>query len=267
MLVNNVIKPKHNFASHTSYLCTALDTLSQAKAVLLDWDGCIAIGDIPTPQAISFIKQWEGRCAIVSNNTSHLPEEFTQILAKYNIEMPVENIILAGIEAIKHATKYKAKRIMIIGNTHMKAFGHRLGLNLVNDNAELIVLLRDARFSYAKLERAANSLKDGAKLIVGNPDLTHPGVKGRIVPETGALLAALLACTNDDIKDIEIIGKPSSWLFERALNLLKVSAIDSVMIGDNPRTDILGAQGVGLNQIQIGLRPHIGFSDLLNFKK
>jgi ribonucleotide monophosphatase NagD (HAD superfamily) len=37
-----------------------------------------------------------------------------------------------------------------------------------------------------------NKLRNGAALIVTNPDLTHPEGAGPIAPETGTLLAALM---------------------------------------------------------------------------
>lgn len=52
----------------------------------------------------------------------------------------------------------------------------------------------DASFTYAKLALAANSLRSGVKLW-WRTDLPHPAPGDGIVPETGALLAALLACT------------------------------------------------------------------------
>jgi HAD superfamily hydrolase (TIGR01450 family) len=237
--------------------------LAQSDAVLLDWDGCIATDGKPDPLALELMAQWSGRVAIVSNNSTHLPEDFCAILARRGLVLPPGRVILAGIEALKRAQEMGARRVMLIGHGRMKALGRNLGLNIVQEGADLVVLLRDPRFSYARLERAANCLKAGARLIVANPDLTHPGCGGRIVPETGALLAALTACVGVGTFEMEVVGKPGPRLFDSACRTLRVEPARAVMIGDNPATDIAGAQAFGLASILIGATSGISFEDLL----
>jgi 4-nitrophenyl phosphatase len=137
-------------------------------------------------------------------------------------------------------------------------------LRLVREDADLVVLLRDTRISYARLENAANSLNQGARLLVANPDLTHPGPQGRLMPETGALLAALAACLHPQKLVMEVIGKPSPRLFQRAIEALDAAPRRTVMIGDNPATDIAGAAALGLQGVLIGPASNLDFRDLLD---
>lgn len=229
---------------------------------MLDWDGCIALEGEVDVIAARFIAEFNGKVAIVSNNSTQLPEDFVEYLRPFGIAIDRRKVILAGVEAIHRAVEIGAQRVMLIGNGRMKAFARDQGLVLVQQGADLVLLLRDPRFSYGRLERAANALRQGARLIIANPDLTHPGKSGRLVPETGALLAALAACVDLSAMDLEIIGKPNVRLFERACKALAVSPGDAVMIGDNPATDIAGAQAAGLTGILIGPRSGIGFGDL-----
>lgn len=241
----------------------ARDAVARASAVLLDWDGCIAVNDRPRPAAVQFMSEWRDRVAVVSNNTTHLPEDFVHILARSGVHVRPERIILAGVETLARAREIGAPRVMVIGDNRLKAHGRNQGLNLVQDEAELIVLLRDPRFTYAKLERAANGLRAGARLLVANPDLTHPGANGRVTPETGALLAALMACVDPREVEAEIVGKPSPRLFERACRSLRMAPERAVMIGDNPATDIAGASALGLPSLLVGPRSKVMFEDLL----
>ncbi len=237
--------------------------LGRSAVVLLDWDGCVALGDRPVEGAIAFLSEWPGRAAIVSNNSTHLPEDFATILARAGVEMALDRIVLAGVEAIERAREIGADRVLMLGDSRMKAHARRRGLNLVSDGADLVVLLRDRRFSYAKLERAASCLRTGARLVVSNPDLTHPGAAGRIAPETGALRAALLACLADIDIEGEVIGKPGPRLFDHACRALGAPRESAVMIGDNPATDIAGAEALGLESILIGPQSGLRFEDLL----
>ncbi len=237
--------------------------VAQAEAVLLDWDGCVALGNRPQPAALELLVQHRGRVAIVSNNSSNLPEDFAAILAQAGVDLPPARILLAGVEALIRAAEMDSKRVLVLGDGRMRAHARRLGLSLVREDADLVVLLRDTRFSYARLEAAANSLKDGARLVVANPDLTHPGLYGRLTPETGALLAALTACL-PAAPPMEVIGKPAPRLFQRAVETLGVDPARTVMIGDNPATDIAGALAFGLQGVWIGPAAGLELRDLVD---
>jgi ribonucleotide monophosphatase NagD (HAD superfamily) len=122
-------------------------------------------------------------------------------------------------------------------------------LTLAEEVVDLVVLARDRRFTYARLARAAEAVRRGASLIATNPDRTHPGPEGAIVPETGALLAALIACVGPIAH--RIVGKPEPALFEAGLARLGVAAHEAVMIGDNEETDGLGARRLGLRFVKV----------------
>jgi 4-nitrophenyl phosphatase len=237
--------------------------LAQADGILLDWDGCVAVGNRPSQAAVRFMRANRERVAIVSNNSTHRAEDFAQILAREGVTIPPRRILLAGAEALSRAQEARAARVMIIGDSRMKALARNKGLNLVNDEAGLVVLLRDPRFTYAKLERAANTLRAGARLIVSNPDLIHPSAKGRVVPETGALLAAITACLGALPLEMEVVGKPSPQLFDKACQALGVSPRQAVMIGDNPATDGAGAEALGLPWVMVGGESKLTFDHLL----
>lgn len=51
------------------------------------------------------------------------------------------------------------------------------------------------------------------------------------------------------ISEIEQVRKPQPEIFNRALRRLRVSAKESVFVGDHPEADIIGAKGAGLRAI------------------
>lgn len=252
----HVVGEPRNFA--------AIKTIRAASGVLLDWDGCVAIANRPNPLAIQFILERQEKVAIVSNNSTHLPEDLSQILAATEVRIHPNRIVLAGIEALNRAVELKPTSVLILGDRRIKVYARKLGLPIVHDKADLVVLLRDRQFSYRRLERAANCLRSGARLIVANPDANHPGRHGQLVPETGALYAGLMASLGDGVEvETEIIGKPGPRLFRRACQSLRISPSSAVMIGDNPATDVAGADALGMPSILLNPRSAIGFQDLL----
>jgi HAD superfamily hydrolase (TIGR01450 family) len=230
----------------------ARQLLGAAKGILLDWDGCVAVDNRVLCSARKLIEQYADRIAIVSNNSTHISADLTAILARYGLAVPEDRILLAGVEAIRHVSARRTRRVMLIGSPKVRQFARAQGVFLVRENADLVVLARDARFTYAKLERAANALQHGADLVVANADRTHPGAGNRLVPETGSLLAALLACVDSARDRMQMIGKPAPLLFKLACERLSVEPGEAVMIGDNPETDGEGARRAGMHAILVG---------------
>lgn len=199
--------------------------------------------------------------AIVSNNSTQDRDAFTAILRRTGITLPVERIVLAGVETLRHAAADPEVPTMLIGSAAMRAAALKRGIHLVDRAPRRVLLLRDTQFHYARLRQIVDAIGEGAELIVANRDLTHPGTDGRIVPETGALLAAIIACVGEGAITAEI-GKPGPLLYRRACAVLKIAPADAVMIGDNPDTDIRGARGLGMGSILVGPRGHIGIDQL-----
>lgn len=237
--------------------------LVRAKGILLDWDGCVAIENRIVPQAIELILRHRDKVAIVSNNSSELPSDFGTILSRSGIDINVSRIILAGIEALFEISQQKSVWVFLIASERIKTYALYMGIVLEEENPDIVLLMRDSTFSYAKLSLAANALRSGARLVVANTDLSHPGAGGRVVPETGALLAALMACSSDPDMRWQLIGKPGPTLFAKACTALGVEASDAVMIGDNPQTDVEGATLAGIPAILIGQHSGLTLADLI----
>ncbi|ACT60170.1 HAD-IIA family hydrolase [Hirschia baltica] len=239
----------------------------EAKGYLVDWDGCCAIENSIVPSAEKFLRFNHARTAIVSNNSSNTIAEFQYVLQKSGIFMRSEQIILAGIESIKRAVELESKRTLVLGSLSMRAAARAHGLTLENEDVDLVILMRDTRFNYQRLERAVNAILNGARLIISNPDLTHPGVDGRVKPETGALLAALGACIDLSSVELEIIGKPSQIIFDKGCKSIDLESSEVVMFGDNPVTDIAGAKAFGMHSILASPTPSIFFQNILDTLK
>jgi HAD superfamily hydrolase (TIGR01450 family) len=236
--------------------------VEQASAILLDWDGCVMIGERMVPNAQAFIRRYADRIVILSNNSTHLPEDFAALLRQRDLPVPAERIVLAGVEALHWAAAQPGGRIVALGSAKIRSLARNMGLNLVRERPDMILLTRDTRFTYAKLARVINALQDGARLIVSNTDQTHPGAGGRMVPETGVLLAAVLAAV--PAAEVVRIGKPAPAMFARACRLAGVAPGDAVMIGDNPETDGIGARNFGIRPILIGPQAGRMLGDLID---
>lgn len=233
-----------------------------AKGYLLDWDGCCAVENKLLPGAAAFLSRHAKQCVIVSNNSTNTEGDFARIIARCGIQFPASRIVLAGVEAIRRASELGAERVLLLADTRMRRLARQMNLTLKEQDPDLVVLLRDTSLTYDRLVVAAHALAAGARLIVSNPDLTHPGARGRPIPETGAILAALGACVDLRTIDMEMIGKPSPQLFRRASQILQLPYEQLAMLGDNPKTDVAGAEALGMDHLLVRGSPSEFFDQL-----
>jgi len=73
------------------------------RALLVDWDGCLAIGNRLQPGAASLLSSWQGRVVIVSKHSTHLPHQIARILEDAGLAIPADRIPPCGYETIRIA--------------------------------------------------------------------------------------------------------------------------------------------------------------------
>jgi 4-nitrophenyl phosphatase len=228
--------------------------LRSAEGVLVDLDGTLIVGGGPAPGALQLITEWRDRVVVVSNYSTMTSVAMSAQLAGMGLVLPPERICLAGEWAIARlAAERPGARVLCLLTSPMKALAEAHGLLVVEDDAEMVLLGRDLDLTYHRIERAARALYFGASLIVTNLDPSHPGPGLVPVPETGSILAALLACSPGTIP--RVVGKPQPELFHQALGILGNEPARAVMIGDSPESDIAGAQAAGIPSILVGGAP------------
>ncbi|MBS7697013.1 MULTISPECIES: HAD family hydrolase [unclassified Chelatococcus] len=224
--------------------------LEDISGCLVDLDGTLVSGGLPLPGAADFLDAFANRCVIVSNDAEHTPVELARSLRRLRLNVPAERILLAGASALDGvAAERPGARVLMLASRSLMRYARGRGLAPVAERPDFVFLGRDRQFTYERLAIAANAVRSGAKLVVANPDLVHPGVGGRVVPETGALLAALLACTGP--VPYRLVGKPQPALFEAGLALLDLPRHLVAMVGDNPATDGEGARRAGLRYVEM----------------
>lgn len=217
---------------------------------LIDLDGTLVCGGRAMPGAAAFLAACGGRFVVVSNDAEHTPAELADDLRRMGLDIPADRIVLAGAFALDDiAMRRPGARVLMLASKGLARHARARGLRPVRTRPDIVFLGRDRQFSHAKLALAANAVRAGAELVVANPDLVHPGPSGTVVPETGALLAALLACTGP--VDYRLVGKPEPTLFDAGLALLGLPKRVVAMLGDNPRTDGEGARRFGLRYVEI----------------
>jgi len=77
------------------------------------------------------------------------------------------------------------------------------------------------------------------------------------------LLAAIEACVTLPESRLEIVGKPAAGLFLKGCAVLDQDPASLLMFGDNPATDIAGAEALGMNALLVAPSPEQFFRGLV----
>ncbi len=231
---------------------------SRLRAVLLDMDGVLHRGAVVLPGATELSTTMVAlglRYACLTNNSSQLPAIFAGKLAASGITVPVNHIITSSTATAQLLRERfpQGTRLCAIGmaGVQQALFGDGYFLQDDADVAAVVVGV-DFELTYAKLRVATLALRAGAAFIATNADATFPAPEG-LIPGAGAIVAALQAASD---KVPEVIGKPEPAMFQAALQLLGVSAEETLMIGDRLDTDIAGAQRAGIATAFVGSGVH-----------
>jgi len=225
--------------------------LSRARHLLLDLDGTLILQDETIDGASELLSRFDGRFAIVSNNSTDTASSMASRLRRMGLRVPPERIVLAGEAAVRLVRQeFPGARVMVIGSQAIRRFALAQGCRLADTAVDIVLLALDKRFSYQRLSAIVAALQQGARLVVANGDLTHPGPNGTRVPETGSLLASVRAASGTD--PLIVVGKPAALLFEEGMRQLGATPDDVVLVGDNPATDGEGAARLGLPCILVG---------------
>lgn len=219
--------------------------------LILDLDGTLMREHEAIDGAADLLRAFQDRYVVVSNNSTHTATQLARRLRNAGLPVDPRRLVLAGELTVHHLRdRHPGARVLMCASASLKRYAAHLGCRLVDDGADIVVLALDRRFSYGVLEKVTQELARGAHLVVSNIDATHPGPQGRVVPETGALLQAVLACVGD--APLHVVGKPEAAMFQEGLRRLGREAGGVIVIGDNPDTDGLGAVRAGMRYLLVG---------------
>jgi len=224
--------------------------LAAYDQVILDLDGCVWLGEEPTPrvsEAISALREGAVRVAFVTNDSHHSPEEYVRKLWALGCTAALEEVVTVG-SAIQHRLAHRAEDngAFVIGSPalirHVVASGHRvLNQGPLAEVADVVVVAGHDAFDYAELRTATRAVLAGAEMIVSDRDRTFPVADG-LSPATGSIVAALEYATG---RQATSVGKPDPEMFETALE--RLGAGRTLVVGDRLDADLAGAAAAGLD--------------------
>lgn len=225
--------------------------MSDVRAVVVDVDGTVVLGDEPIPGATPAIRRLREaglEVLFLSNNPTKRREQYVDRLAPHGIDVdPERTLTAASITGEYLAAEHADDDIFVVGSSGLLAGLRERGLAVDASPAEADIVLgsMDRAFDYGTLSRAMWALDDADTTFLGtDPDMTIP-TADRAEPGTGAILHAIGGVTGREPD--RILGKPSPVAASTVLDRLGVPAEDVLVVGDRLDTDIELGRRAGMS--------------------
>jgi HAD superfamily hydrolase (TIGR01450 family) len=217
---------------------------------IFDLDGTVYLGDALLPTAaetLSTLRARHLRTIFISNNPTHARLDYANKLTRLGVPTSIEDILTSSLVMVDFLKRrMPGARLFVVGEEPLCAELRLAGFELSEQayNIDAVIASFDRTFAYHKLQVAFDAICAGASFFATNPDRYCPVPSGG-EPDCAAIIAAIEACTNTRVE--AVVGKPSNFMIDAALNLMDLPAADCLMTGDRLETDILMGQQAGMS--------------------
>ena len=244
-----------------------MDSLpDRVRLVIFDLDGVVYRGDEAVAGAselVGWLHAAKVTVRFATNNSMVERAGYVERLAALGIATTAEEIVTSSSATVEHLRRHApdVRRVLAIGADGMRAELVAAGLqtDMARDinpqrpgaalerSYDAVIVGLDPEFEYRRMAVAMSAVAAGARLIATNADARYPTPAG-FVPGAGSMVAALATATG---VTPEVIGKPEPAMFRAILEETGIPAAETVVVGDNPASDIVGARRAGCAAILV----------------
>lgn len=247
--------------------------LDSFDTVLSDCDGVLwRETDVieGSPETVDKFKQLGKRFFYVTNNNAKTRSEFVEKCKGFGYKATIDEIVCTSFLAAMYLKEKKFnKTVYVVGSpaiakeleaVDIKHCG--VGpdtmegdeLDLVkqfkpNPDVGAVIVGFDKYFGYPKLLKATTYLADPNVYFVGtNCDTDRPSPNTNKYPGSGCFVKAIEAASN---RSATMVGKPETFLSEYIIKTYNLNPARTLMIGDNPQTDIFLGKRCGFKTLLV----------------
>jgi HAD superfamily hydrolase (TIGR01457 family) len=226
--------------------------MKKYRGYLLDLDGTMYAGTRLIEGAKEFIDYLANHnlpYLFVTNNASKTAEEVSDKLTGMGFVSSPDNVVTSAMATAMYIAEEKPRAsVFVIGGSGIRTALEDEGLVLKDDeHVDYVVIGLDVDISYEKYAVACLAVRNGAKFISTNPDVSIPTERG-FLPGNGALTSVVAVSTG---VDPIFIGKPEQHIMNKAVELIGLPKEDLVMIGDLYMTDIMSGINSGIDTLHV----------------
>lgn len=216
-----------------------IEKIRSKKGFICDMDGVIYHGNRVLDGVIEFVewlKAEKKRFVFLTNSSERTIKESQEKLKRMGINVEKDHFYTSALATAAFLSSQKPRgSAYIIGEAGLINALYNVGYTMNKIDPDYVVMGEARSYSYEQIEKAVNLVRNGAKLIGTNPDVSGPIEEG-IAPATKALIAPIELATG---KQAYFVGKPNPLMMRIALKKLGVTREETIIIGDRMDTDII----------------------------
>lgn len=226
--------------------------MKQYKGYLIDLDGTMYKGadEIDgAKQFIDYLNQHDIPHLYVTNNSTKVPEDVVKKLAGFGIEAKPEEVVTSALATAHYIKQENAQAsIYVIGEGGLRQALLNQGLTLIDDtHVDYVVVGLDTKVDYDKFSQGTLGVRNGAKFISTNQDISIPNERG-FLPGNGAITSVITTSTK---VQPTFIGKPQPIIMDMAMDVINLPKEEVAMVGDLYETDIMSGINAGIDTIHV----------------
>jgi HAD superfamily hydrolase (TIGR01458 family) len=220
------------------------------KALLIDVDGTLTFKGAMIPgadDALRLARDMGYKLRFLTNITAKLPEQIANELSDLGLDVAPHEVHTATTACVRELKKKDGVRCHFMLPDHIIPLFADIQ---IDDDSPDFVVISDigAGFTYEALNNAFLLLRNGAELIALQKNLFWHDIDG-LKLDCGAFIVGLEAASG---KRATVMGKPTPSFFLQSCADLGCSVDEVIVIGDDVKTDILGAQNIGALNVLVG---------------
>ena len=222
------------------------------RGVLLDIDGTLLAGEEAIPGASAAVATLRRRglairCLTNASNRSRVT--VCRQLEAAGFDLSPAEVISAPVAVAGWLRRQGSPRCFFLatGDVEEDFLGVRPPAPPLAKTDYVVIGGAEENFTYENMNRAYRYLLGGAKLLAIHRQPSWLTDAGPTL-DAGAFIAGLEYATG---ARAQLFGKPAPALFRQALHDLQLPASAVAMVGDDIRSDVWGAQRVGITGILV----------------
>ncbi|MCB9229421.1 MAG: HAD hydrolase-like protein [Deltaproteobacteria bacterium] len=247
-------------------LISVEEILLRYEGILFDAFGVLLRGHEGIPGAINLIRHlneirfpyW-----VVTNGSCYSSEKTAESYQKRGLDIRADRVITSGslVAPWLREKGLEGARLRILGPPS-SFFMAREADCLLTDGDDFDVLIISNQNGYPLLETMDHVISvlfrridkgNSPLLLLPNPDLLYPAAQDSYGVTSGMVARIIESALNlrygKEAPCFVRLGKPYAPIFEEALR--RAAHLKLVMIGDQPETDIRGANDIGLDSVLV----------------
>ncbi len=205
------------------------------KNVICDIDGVLMHDNVAVPGAAEFLHGIMDKSlplVLLTNYPSQTGQDLANRFATAGVDVPDSVFYTSAMATADFLRRQEGKKAYVVGEGALIHELYKAGFTITDVNPDFVIVGETRSYNWDMMHKAAYFVANGARFIATNPD-TH----GRgFYPACGALCAGIEKISG---RKPFYVGKPSPWIIRAALNKMQAHSEETVIVGDNLRTDIL----------------------------